>query len=132
MIDLKVYYNILDDVDSFKKELNHKYGIDLAIGVNIKAKRNFKAVISKAASYFETTDAILLGTDKKGVNAKARKFLIYYLRTEYNLGPKYLGKLLRKNHSTIIYHHQKMVDELDVYSGLDKEYRDFKVYLNKN
>lgn len=131
MVDVEVHKQILADVEAFKKQLCDKYKISIQVGVDIKAKLDHKSIIKKAAEYFDLTYTEVVSASQKGNLAKARRYLVYYLQTEYNLGPSYIGKLLNKDHSSAIYHFDKMKDELSVYSKVADDYNNFKTYLNQ-
>lgn len=131
MVDVEVHKKILADVEEFKNQLCDKYKIDLQVGVDIRAKLDHKSIIKKAAEYFDLTYTEVVSISQKGDFAKARRYLVYYLQTEYNLGPSYIGKLLNKDHSSAIYHFDKMSNELSIYGKVADEYNNFKTFLNQ-
>lgn len=56
----------------------------------------------------------------------ARRFLYYYMKTKYKLGWSTIGRLVKRNHATIM-HSYKYIDECEVY---DSEVRYYKLRID--
>lgn len=73
--------------------------------------------------------------DRTPPNVRARELFVGYMLEHTNVKLKELGRLLLKDHSTVIHsrrNHQIKIDlkHLNAYKGYSKEFKDFTDYMN--
>lgn len=129
MVDVNTHKQIIKEVEAFKKTLCEKYKIDLKVGVEISGRINHKSLLKKAAPFFECTYTDLVSDSRNGNLIKCRKFLTLYIRNELKLSYTYIGKLLNRDHSTIVHSYNSISTEIETYPKIAEEFESFKTYV---
>lgn len=129
-------YSLLDEVETFTKHVENRYGLKLAVSVLSNGypvnmteyakvsgylKRNHKALVKKVCMY-DIEDAIILTLNKPGVtrirdiDGRKKPLLFYrqifcYLARQYHFTFKSIGKFINRDHATVI-HSAKTINTL--------------------
>lgn len=92
-------------------------------------------ILARMCTVLNVSVEDILGTSRNRKLVAQRRMIIWYLHTELEMGCSDQGKLLNRNHATILHSIKRMKDELFLYKDTQEEYaefaRDTKFYIYK-
>jgi len=91
-----------------------------------------KKIVKIISEHYELKDEDIFKKTRTKHLVKVRQFLIYFLREITQLSYTSIGEFLKKDHTTIIYSYEKVVEEMKKNPLLDQEIEILKSKIMKN
>ncbi|MDJ1647341.1 DnaA ATPase domain-containing protein [Mycoplasma phocimorsus] len=99
LVTLNMFETNIKKHDVYSKEILSKYINEL----NNNNEINEDKIIKTIANYYNIDAKKMLGSSRIKTIVRARHFLVYFLKNKLKYKQIKIGKLLNKNHSTIVY-----------------------------
>lgn len=136
---------LAQEVKNFQSRMSAKYNADIYFKYIINPPEKpviplKKWVFDRTADFFEVPITAVRSKSRKREFVEMRFMFCQYLKEEFSYGPTTLGKLLDKDHSTIIHYfkqHNDLMSASRTYKDTYQRYFDFmmghqKEVLNEN
>ena len=112
-------------------ELNVENVVEFLDLKNKKKKITVSDILKTCARYFCVDEDEILSTARAKEVVNARKYAIYLSREMLDLSYPVLAKEFRKNHTTIMYQHEKLKKDIELNKAMQIVTEELKELLNK-